>query len=276
MSASASSNINSYGVTDEQVQDMREVFEVFTSQRGVNYLDTKRMRLAMRALGFEPSRSEVQEMVGQYFSTKSSSKAGGKSSSSKRKNGGKSSQAVDALQDDQHKVVMDHTERRKSTRRAAQVAQRRPGAKSVYVDDSDDDIRSLDDDDDDDNNNNSELDSDAYVQKTDNEDEDDEDDRMMDDMEGSDMDDDDRLAADGEVRIHLDDFIRIVAPQLSALYDDQEIDRIFQLFDTEGKGAIDIQDLRRVSKELGFSSKDQELREMIEEADKDGDQRVNR
>lgn len=50
-----------------------------------------------------------------------------------------------------------------------------------------------------------------------------------------------------------------------------EAARVFSLFDTQGKGVIGLDDLRRVATELGISIKDQELREMIEEATRDGD-----
>jgi len=46
---------------------------------------------------------------------------------------------------------------------------------------------------------------------------------------------------------------------------------VFSLFDTQDKGVIGIEDLRRVASELGIPMKDQELREMIEEASRDSD-----
>lgn len=46
---------------------------------------------------------------------------------------------------------------------------------------------------------------------------------------------------------------------------------MFSLFDTQDKGVIGLEDLRRVAGELGIPMKDQELREMIEEASRDGD-----
>ncbi|KAF9974190.1 hypothetical protein BGZ73_002443 [Actinomortierella ambigua] len=301
-----------YGVTDEQLQDMREVFDVFTRQRGVHSLDAKGMLMAMRALGFEPSQSEVREMIEHYLSTLSKDMGSGKarkgrkkssgaskSSAAKTKNGGKGGQThsqkgKQGKGDDggeegeevgnRAESAESTTGRRRSSRRATQVARRGPGSRSVYVDDSDDDVRSLgddenddDDDDNDDNNDDAELDSDdsdAYQQPSDNDEE--EDDSMSVDGEASDDDNDLDSEDSTQARIRLDDFMKIMAPQMSALYDDMEIDRVFQLFDTSGKGSIDIQDLRRISKELGIVMKDQELREMVEEADKDGDQRVSR
>ncbi|KAF9158639.1 hypothetical protein DFQ26_007386 [Actinomortierella ambigua] len=303
MSASATA----YGVTDELLQDMREVFDVFSSQRGAHCLDAKKMLLAMRALGFEPSRSEVQEMIDHHFSSKSKRRGDAKSaggrkkpssgSRSNKKNGGKRSQSRQHREGQKEKEEEEEEEedmampttgstttaKRRSSRRAAQVARKSGGVRSVYVDDSDNDVRSLDDDDDGGDGDEAELDSDdsdAYQQTLDDDDDDeDDDDSMSVDAKASDQDDDvEGLDSedDAPVQIRLDDFMTIMAPRMRALYDDMEIDRVFQLFDTSGKGAIDMEDLRRVSKELGIAMKDHELREMIEGADKDRDQQVNR
>ena len=51
----------------------------------------------------------------------------------------------------------------------------------------------------------------------------------------------------------------------------EETLKAFKLFDTEGRGKIGLNDLRKVSKELGESLKEEELIAMIEEFDHDGD-----
>ena len=43
------------------------------------------------------------------------------------------------------------------------------------------------------------------------------------------------------------------------------------MFDIDNKGTIGFKELKRVAKELGENMTDEELREMVEEADKDGD-----
>jgi Ca2+-binding EF-hand superfamily protein len=53
------------------------------------------------------------------------------------------------------------------------------------------------------------------------------------------------------------------------------IAKIFNLFDVERKGSITLKDLKRVSKELGESMTDDELREMLERADSNGDGEIS-
>ena len=56
----------------------------------------------------------------------------------------------------------------------------------------------------------------------------------------------------------------------------EEVLRAFELFDEGGKGKIDLQDLRRVARELGEGLGEEELTAMIEEFDLDGDGAINR
>jgi centrin-3 len=55
-----------------------------------------------------------------------------------------------------------------------------------------------------------------------------------------------------------------------------EILRAFQLFDTDDKGKITLEDLRRVARELGEGLEEEELVAMIEEFDLEGKGGVGR
>lgn len=77
------------------------------------------------------------------------------------------------------------------------------------------------------------------------------------------------------IRITLDEFITIMSTRLSFRDSKEEIAQIFQLFDEEKTGFITFRSLKRVCQELGENLKDEEIQEMIDEADKDQDGKIN-
>lgn len=79
-------------------------------------------------------------------------------------------------------------------------------------------------------------------------------------------------------RLHLtlNSFQQIASELILARDPRDEILRAFDLFDTEGKGMISLDDLRRVARELGEGLEEDELAAMIEEFDLEGKGGVGR
>ncbi|KIM96325.1 hypothetical protein OIDMADRAFT_98251, partial [Oidiodendron maius Zn] len=82
--------------------------------------------------------------------------------------------------------------------------------------------------------------------------------------------------APGRLLLGLPSFQNIAANLISARDPRDEILRAFALFDTDGKGMISLEDLRRVARELGEGLEEDELAAMIEEFDLDGKGGVGR
>jgi len=49
-------------LTEEQRQEIKEAFDLFDTD-GSGSIDAKELKVAMRALGFEPSKDEVKRMM---------------------------------------------------------------------------------------------------------------------------------------------------------------------------------------------------------------------
>lgn len=70
-------------------------------------------------------------------------------------------------------------------------------------------------------------------------------------------------------------FQTVMSQRILARDPREEILRAFELFDEGGKGKINLQDLRRVARELGEGLEEDELAAMIDEFDLDGDGAIN-
>ena len=49
-------------LTEEQKQEIREAFDLFDTD-GSGTIDAKELKVAMRALGFEPKKEEIKKMI---------------------------------------------------------------------------------------------------------------------------------------------------------------------------------------------------------------------
>ncbi|KAH7488508.1 hypothetical protein PRIC1_007377 [Phytophthora ramorum] len=75
--------------------------------------------------------------------------------------------------------------------------------------------------------------------------------------------------------INQDEFIEMMTGKMNSRDSREEIMKIFQLFDDDNTGKISFRNLKRVCAELGESLTDEEMQEMIDEADRDGDGLIN-
>jgi len=78
-----------------------------------------------------------------------------------------------------------------------------------------------------------------------------------------------------EDKLSFEAFQTLMAAKMAEKDSKEEILKAFKLFDDDETGKISFKNLKRVAEELGEALSDEELREMIAEADKDGDQEVN-
>lgn len=60
--SSKGSSAATTNLTEEQKQEIREAFDLFDSD-GSGTIDAKELKVAMRALGFEPKKEEIRKMI---------------------------------------------------------------------------------------------------------------------------------------------------------------------------------------------------------------------
>ncbi len=75
--------------------------------------------------------------------------------------------------------------------------------------------------------------------------------------------------------VSLDQFVNLMSEKIADKGAREEILKAFRLFDDDQTGKISFKNLKRVAVDLGETLTDEELREMIQEADKDEDGEVN-
>ena len=80
---------------------------------------------------------------------------------------------------------------------------------------------------------------------------------------------------DGSGTIEYPEFEEMMASKMAERDPREEILKAFQLFDDDNTGRISFKNLKRVARELGETMTDEELMEMIEEADRDGDGEIS-
>merc|ERR1719265_2140702 len=81
-------------------------------------------------------------------------------------------------------------------------------------------------------------------------------------------------SSSGQGQLDYNEFLEIMTAKMSEKDSKEQIQKAFQLFKGPS-GKISFEDLKSVAKELGETMSDEELMEMIKEADKDDDGEVS-
>jgi centrin-1 len=77
-----------------------------------------------------------------------------------------------------------------------------------------------------------------------------------------------RVCDSDSVYIDFNQFQELMAQKIFARKPDDEIDQAFSLFDKDADGSVYFEDLKRITEELGENLTEQELLDMIKEADR--------
>ena len=79
---------------------------------------------------------------------------------------------------------------------------------------------------------------------------------------------------DPDTEINFDEFCRVMAPRLKKADTRDEIMKVFEIFDPNKQGYITVRELKKMAEDCGERLSDEELHQMIEEADKTGDGKI--
>jgi len=83
------------------------------------------------------------------------------------------------------------------------------------------------------------------------------------------------MDVDGNGTVDFDEFIMMMSKKLSEPESEADIKEAFKVFDKDNNGFISASELRQVMINLGEKLTDEEINEMIREADNDDDGQVN-
>lgn len=84
-----------------------------------------------------------------------------------------------------------------------------------------------------------------------------------------------QIDADGNGTVDFPEFLTMMARKMKDTDSEEEILEAFKVFDKDGNGFISAAELRHIMTNLGEKLTDEEVDEMIREADIDGDGQIN-
>ncbi|KAL3816380.1 hypothetical protein ACHAXA_008350 [Cyclostephanos tholiformis] len=84
-----------------------------------------------------------------------------------------------------------------------------------------------------------------------------------------------QINRDGSGTVNFAEFLTMMTTKMGERDSTEEMIKAFRLFDDDETGKISFRNLKRVAVELGENITDEELQEMIDEADRDGDGEVS-
>lgn len=82
-------------------------------------------------------------------------------------------------------------------------------------------------------------------------------------------------AAASSITLTLDDFTSVMSTRMPARDSREEVEKVFRLFDEDNSGFITFRSLKKVCSELGEGLSEEEMQEMIDEADRDQDGKIS-
>merc|ERR1712232_1082514 len=83
------------------------------------------------------------------------------------------------------------------------------------------------------------------------------------------------IDVDGNATIEFEEFVEMMEGKMSDKDQLEEMRKAFKLYDADGCGKIRFKDMKRVASELGEAMTDEEIQEILDEADRDGDGALN-
>merc|ERR1711934_424467 len=79
----------------------------------------------------------------------------------------------------------------------------------------------------------------------------------------------------GSGQIEFGEFLEMMTGKMGEKDSREDIEKVFKLFDDDNTNKISFRNLARVAEELGENIDDEELQDMINQADRDGDGEIN-